>query len=107
MSEQDWHRVAGPDELQPGAVRMAKAGPCLIALIRTEDGYSALDNACPHMGGPLGQGMIEDGRLVCPWHGRAYDPQTDACDGYAEGATVFETEQRDDGVYVAVPAGTA
>ncbi|MGI9385501.1 MAG: Rieske (2Fe-2S) protein [Methyloligellaceae bacterium] len=107
MSDQDWHRVADLDELEPGGVRMAKAGPRLIALIRTEQGYSALDNACPHMGGPLGQGMIEDGRLVCPWHGRAYDPRTGECDGFAEGATVFEIERRDDGIYVAVPTENA
>jgi nitrite reductase (NADH) small subunit len=38
--------------------------------------YSAMDNICLHRGGPLGQGMIENGKVVCPWHGWAWDPKT-------------------------------
>jgi nitrite reductase (NADH) small subunit len=37
---------------------------------------SAMDNVCPHWGGPLGRGRIEDGKLVCPWHGWTFDPKT-------------------------------
>ena len=105
MSDTEWHRVAGPDELAPGSVRMGKAGPRLVALVRTDQACHALDNACPHMGGPLGQGMLEEGRLVCPWHGRAFDPESGACDGFADTVTVYAVELRDDGVYVAVPSG--
>ena len=36
----------------------------------------AIDNVCLHMGGPLGQGVIEGNKLVCPWHGWEYDPIT-------------------------------
>jgi nitrite reductase (NADH) small subunit len=36
----------------------------------------AMDNVCPHWGGPLGQGRIEDGKLICPWHGWTFDPKT-------------------------------
>ena len=39
---------------------------------------SAMDNVCIHRGGPLGQGVIMDGKVVCPWHGWAYDLQTGA-----------------------------
>ncbi len=42
--------------------------------------YSAMDNVCLHRGGPLGQGMIEGGKVVCPWHGWAYDPKTGAAE---------------------------
>jgi nitrite reductase (NADH) small subunit len=40
--------------------------------------YSAMENTCLHRGGPLGQGMIENGKVVCPWHGWAWDPKTGA-----------------------------
>ncbi len=40
--------------------------------------YSAMDNSCLHQGGPIGQGMIEDGKVVCPWHGWSWDPKTGA-----------------------------
>ena len=41
-----------------------------------ERNYSAMENVCLHRGGPLGQGMIEGGKVVCPWHGWAWDPKT-------------------------------
>ena len=35
---------------------------------------------CPHVGGPLGEGRLEDDgcALRCPWHGYKYDTQTGA-----------------------------
>jgi pyruvate oxidase len=40
-----------------------------LAITRTDLGFAALDNRCPHGGGPLGEGHIDDGCLICPWHG--------------------------------------
>lgn len=96
-----WHRVADLDELTEGRVKTATAGTQSIALIHLDGRYSALDNRCPHQGGPLGEGTIEDGWLRCPWHGWDFDP------GSGEGkqgvcSRVFAVEQRDDGIYVAV-----
>jgi len=53
----------------------------------------------------LGEGTIEGGRLVCPWHGREYDPFTGACEGFAESVAAYPAEARADGIYVRVPAG--
>jgi nitrite reductase (NADH) small subunit len=39
---------------------------------------SVLDGTCPHEGGPLGEGIVEDGRVVCPWHAYSFDPRTGA-----------------------------
>jgi len=39
-----------------------------------------LDGTCPHEGGPLGEGSIEGGKLVCPWHAYAFDVKTGAND---------------------------
>jgi nitrite reductase (NADH) small subunit len=49
-----------------------------ICLANVNGEYSALDNVCLHMGGPLGEGTIEGGKVVCPWHGWKYDPKTGA-----------------------------
>jgi nitrite reductase/ring-hydroxylating ferredoxin subunit len=57
----------------------AKEFPCgekTICVANVNGTYSALDNVCPHRGGPLGQGMIEGGKVVCPWHGWAWDAKT-------------------------------
>ena len=37
---------------------------------------SVLDGVCPHEGGPLGEGIVEDGKVVCPWHGYPFDVHT-------------------------------
>src|ERR1051326_5475099 len=38
--------------------------------------YSAMNNMCAHRGGPLGQGPVLDGKVVCPFHGWMYNPKT-------------------------------
>ena len=49
-----------------------------ICIANIDGSYSAMENTCLHQGGPLGQGTIEKGKVVCPWHGWAWDPQTGA-----------------------------
>jgi nitrite reductase (NADH) small subunit len=59
----------------------AKEFPCgdkTICVANVNGEISAMDNVCLHRGGPLGQGMIEGGKVVCPWHGWAWDPETGA-----------------------------
>jgi thiamine pyrophosphate-dependent acetolactate synthase large subunit-like protein/nitrite reductase/ring-hydroxylating ferredoxin subunit len=100
----DWYKVAEPDDLEEGRVRTAVAGPRTIALTRCGGRYGALDNHCPHQGGPLGEGSIEKGLLRCPWHGYDYDPLTGLPpSGFSDAPEAFAVEEREDGVYVAVP----
>lgn len=57
----------------------AKEFPCgakTICIANVNGAFSAMDNVCLHRGGPIGQGMIENGKVVCPWHGWAYAPKT-------------------------------
>jgi nitrite reductase (NADH) small subunit len=73
----DFTKLTTESELP--ALNTAKEFSCQgkeICIANVNGGYSAMDNVCLHLGGPLGQGMIENGKVVCPWHGWAYDPQT-------------------------------
>jgi len=100
----EWHRVTGPDGLDEGRVTTVVAGLHTVALTRCGGRYGALDNRCPHQGGPLGEGSIENGLLRCPWHGFDYDPITgESPEGHGDRATTYPVEVRDDGVWVAVP----
>ncbi|HEY5153233.1 MAG TPA: thiamine pyrophosphate-dependent enzyme [Acidimicrobiales bacterium] len=99
-----WHRVAGTDDLPDGRVTTVQAGTHSLALTRVGDRYGALDNHCPHQGGPLGEGSIEKGMLRCPWHGYDYDPLTGTPPaGFSDAPACFPLEVRDDGIYVLVP----
>jgi pyruvate oxidase len=99
----EWVRV-DPGGLEVGRVTTVVAGGRAVCLTRTDRGYGALDNRCPHQGGPLGDGQIEAGYVICPWHAYEYDPATgQPPPGFSDGATPYPVEMRDDGVYVEVP----
>lgn len=96
-----WHRVADAGALEDGRVRTVQAGLRSIALTRVGGRYGALDNRCPHQGGPLGEGSIEKGLLRCPWHGYDYDPLTGAPPPpFSDAPSCFPVEVRDGGVWV-------
>lgn len=100
-----WHKVAELDELGEGRVKTVTVGKRWLALTHYRGSYGALDNHCPHQGGPLGEGSIEHGWLRCPWHGYDYNPlDGQPPEGFDDAPTCFATEIREDGVYVALPA---
>ncbi len=100
----EWHRVAETGSLDEGRVRAVTVDRRTIALCRVGDRYGALDNRCPHQGGPLGEGSIENGWLRCPWHGYDYDPLTGRPpEGNSDTVASFPVDVRADGVYVRLP----
>lgn len=78
------------------------AGKKQIALSHYEGKICALDNHCPHQGGPLGEGSIENGILRCPWHGWDYHPCTGKVPGFDDGVDTYPVEEREDGVYIGI-----
>lgn len=97
----NWHKVAGVDELADGTLKQVVANGKTLVLARSAGRYSALDNRCPHAGGPLSEGALENGLLVCPWHGREFDIATGKCDSFGVGVEVYPVEAREDGIFVA------
>ena len=76
-SQKIWHSILkDKDFLQEGRVMTVTAGHKEICLTHFEGTYNALGNKCPHQGGPLGEGSIENGMLRCPWHGWDFHPCT-------------------------------
>ncbi len=69
-------RVAAESDLFDGAGLAVKAGDKAIALFRVEGRFYAIDNACPHRGGPLAEGDVEGHIVHCPWHGWTWDVRT-------------------------------
>ena len=100
----EWHRILEPGELKEGRVTTVAVGRQTFAVSHYEGQFGCVDNACPHQGGPLGEGSIEKGWLRCPWHGYDYSPITGKPPGgFSDAPACFETEVRDDGVWVALP----
>ena len=102
--EFEWHKALAPDELPEGRVKTVTIGRRSLALTHSGGRYGALDNRCPHQGGPLGEGSIEKGWLRCPWHGYDYSPCNGVPpEGFSDAPLSYRTEVRGDGVYVALP----
>lgn len=99
-----WHKVLDKlEDLPEGRVMSANADHQVVCLTHFEGKFSALDNRCPHQGGPLGEGSIENGLLRCPWHGWDYHPCTGLAPGYDDGGIqTFLTKVEDDAVYVGI-----
>ena len=71
-------RVAGAGELKPGEARVIDADGRAIAVFNVDGTYYAVDNTCPHRGGPLGDGELEGAVVSCPWHAWRWDVRTGA-----------------------------
>ncbi|MEM9247919.1 MAG: thiamine pyrophosphate-binding protein [Pseudomonadota bacterium] len=102
----DWISV-GPADLPEGRVKTVTVRTTSICLSHFDGQWAAMDNRCPHQGGPLGEGSIERGVegqcwIRCPWHGWDFDPLTGAPPGgHADtGQALFPVEVREGEVFV-------
>ncbi len=89
----DFVRICAQSEL-PSAnqVREFTVAGRTLCVANVGGAICVLDGVCPHEGGPLGEGTIEDGRVVCPWHGYAFDVHSgEAQDAPELKAEVFES----------------
>ena len=100
IEEKVWYRVLEPGELPEGRVKAVTCAHRTLCVTHFEGQFGALDNRCPHQGGPLGEGSIENGLLRCPWHGWDYDPLTGKAPGFDDGVSSFPVQVREDGIYV-------
>ncbi|MEX1022269.1 MAG: non-heme iron oxygenase ferredoxin subunit [Dehalococcoidia bacterium] len=69
-------RVAATSDVPEGQVRVVECDGRSLALSNIEGEFYAIDNLCTHDGGPLGEGRLQRGRIICPRHGAAFDAKT-------------------------------
>jgi nitrite reductase (NADH) small subunit/3-phenylpropionate/trans-cinnamate dioxygenase ferredoxin subunit len=50
----------------------------MIALFNANGSFYAIDDTCPHRGGPLSEGELQGTEVVCPWHNACFDVTTGA-----------------------------
>src|SRR4026208_824536 len=73
--------VDGPDTFTPvadasavpeGAMRRIRHDALDLLLVRQHGQLCALAHSCSHLGGPLSEGALKEGSVVCPWHGSEF-----------------------------------
>ena len=68
-----------PQKIQEGSAKLVRVKGDEIAVFKHEGQLHAIQNICPHEGGQLCKGWIEEGEVVCPFHGYKFDLKTGAC----------------------------
>jgi NAD(P)H-dependent nitrite reductase small subunit len=71
-------KVATVQEIPPGQGKQVKVGNKTIALFNVGGTFHAIDDTCPHRGGPLSEGIVTGTQVTCPWHAANFDLTTGA-----------------------------
>src|SRR5438876_2084053 len=69
-------KVAETKDLPPGSAAAFEVEGQNIALFNVAGTIYAIDDTCPHSGGPLSQGQVEGAKVTCPWHEADFDIST-------------------------------
>lgn len=98
--------VGRAKDFADGALRQVSIGGADVLVVRTGGVFHAVHAYCSHYGAPLAEGVLSEGRVVCPWHHACFDLATGRQlepPGW-DGLYRFDTHVDDGQVYVRVPA---
>ena len=97
-------RIGKVTDVAAGEARVVETGGKTLALFNVDGTYYALDNACSHRGGPLGEGDLEGSVVTCPWHGWRWDVTTGAnANNPAVRVACFPVTLEQDELFVELP----
>ena len=71
-------RVASTEEIPRGSAKLVEVEGKRIAVFNVDGRFYALDDTCPHRGGPLSEGELEGEVVTCPWHRSTFNVTTGA-----------------------------
>jgi nitrite reductase/ring-hydroxylating ferredoxin subunit/uncharacterized membrane protein len=71
-STDDFTPVANSAQLADNSMMKVRVGDADVLLVRQHGRVCALAHSCAHLGGPLSEGTLKDGSVVCPWHGSEF-----------------------------------
>ncbi len=69
----DWIEICATDDVPRLEGRRVVVRDYYIGVFNTDEGFFAIGDVCPHMGGPLHDGMVENCVVACPLHARTID----------------------------------
>jgi nitrite reductase (NADH) small subunit len=102
-----WTGITHIRNIPPREGRPVKIGNLEIAIFNLNGRFLTVENACPHKGGPLCDGIVTGTAVVCPLHGRHFDLETGIPVRASEPSclAVFPTRVEDGIIFVALDAG--
>lgn len=83
----DWTDIGALSAVPERGARLVKTALGCVAIFRTiDDEVFAIDDACPHKGGPLSEGIVHGRSVTCPLHNMVFRLDTGMAQGADEGA---------------------
>lgn len=83
----DWTDIGALTDIPERGARVVKTHLGCVAVFRTvNDEVFAIDDACPHKGGPLSEGIVHGRSVTCPLHNMVLRLDTGLAQGADEGA---------------------
>jgi len=94
-------RVGALADFPRGCARVISVGRKPLAMFNVDGTLHAINNICPHLGGPLGAGELEGCEVSCPYHGMPFDVTTgESADGFGHAVQVYRVKVEADAVWV-------
>ena len=98
VTTDEWVKVAEVDQVPPLAARVVRTQEGDIALFHAGDGnFYAIENRCPHKGGPLSEGIVHDCHVTCPLHNWVLNLKTGEAEAPDEGKVATYAVKVEDG----------
>jgi nitrite reductase/ring-hydroxylating ferredoxin subunit len=100
-----WRWACHQSDVRAGRGWPATVNGQPIAVFSVDGELHAVDNVCRHIGSPLDDGVVEDGCVICPWHGWRYRLSTGdqvTVFGTRRGLNVYPVRADGDDIYVDV-----
>jgi nitrite reductase (NADH) small subunit len=96
-------QVAKTVDVFPGTGKKFEVGDRDIAIFNVDGKFCAIDDMCPHRGGPLSEGPLEKQVVTCPWHGWEFDVVNGLCPtNPAAKVNLFDVKVEGDFIFVAL-----
>lgn len=106
--EPEFVRVTDTGSIASGMAKPFVVGRYEIAVFNLDGTYYALENTCPHQGGPLADGFIDGTHVTCPWHAWTFDIPTGKMTlGDFATVTRFAVRVENDAIFVAIEPSEA
>lgn len=96
----EFQKVLKKSDVPEGTAKKVPFNGRDVAVFNIGGSFYALDNACPHRGGPLAEGDISGKQVTCPWHAWEFDVTTGAASHTASSAKCYQVKVEGDDIYV-------
>lgn len=89
--DEKWMRIATCESIPLREGRSVEVAGRSVAIFNLGDRFLAVDNRCPHKGGPLAEGIVSGTTVVCPLHAWKVDVETGAVKNAQSAVPCIET----------------